>query len=139
VVQEIENFATVARLVAAGKILQLDRHPGRPALDEQVERPAWLEDHLQPHTRRRILDPVMGTKVGRWPVDLLASPGEEIVSRLAVLTDTDKRDGEPVTPPVWITDRDSTAVYALGVNRTPEIPAMPAQAVGRQGTYKPPI
>lgn len=56
---------------------------------------------------------VMGTKVGRWPVDLLASPGEEIVSRLAVLTDTDTRGEATFTPPSWITDRDTTVVQGF--------------------------
>jgi putative ATP-dependent endonuclease of OLD family len=53
---------------------------------------------------------IMGTKVGRWPVDLLATPGEEIVGRVAILTDTDKRQGETFTPPTWITDRDTDIV-----------------------------
>lgn len=45
---------------------------------------------------------VVGWKVGRWPVDLLATPGHEIVERLAVFTDTDTRPGEPPAPPGWM-------------------------------------
>jgi putative ATP-dependent endonuclease of OLD family len=53
---------------------------------------------------------VMGTKVGRWPLDLLASSGEEIVGRVAILTDTDSRGDASFIPPVWITDRDREIV-----------------------------
>lgn len=53
---------------------------------------------------------VMGAKVGEWPLDLLAAPGFEIARRIAVLSDTDKRDGEPFVPPAWLTARDSDVV-----------------------------
>ncbi len=46
---------------------------------------------------------VMGSRVGQWPVDLLATPGYEIVDRLAVFTDTDVRPGAPPANPVWMT------------------------------------
>ncbi len=49
---------------------------------------------------------VMGTKVGRWPVDLLATSAHEIVQRVAILRDTDTRTGPPPAPPTWITSRD---------------------------------
>lgn len=45
---------------------------------------------------------VVGWKVGRWPVDLLATSGHEIVERLAVFTDTDTRPGAPPAPPAWM-------------------------------------
>jgi hypothetical protein len=41
--------------------------------------------------KRRFVDAltitVMGTRVGRWPIDLLTSPDHEIVSRVAILTE----------------------------------------------------
>jgi putative ATP-dependent endonuclease of OLD family len=45
---------------------------------------------------------VVGWRIGRWPVDLLATPGHEIVERLAVFTDTDVRPGDPPAPPAWM-------------------------------------
>lgn len=49
---------------------------------------------------------VMGTKVGKWPVDLLATPDHEIVEKLAILRDSDTRTGPPPGLPTWITARD---------------------------------
>ena len=49
---------------------------------------------------------VIGTKVGSWPVELLATKGYEIVRRLAILRDSDTR-GKPLPAlPTWITSRD---------------------------------
>lgn len=48
---------------------------------------------------------VMKSKVGRWPVDFLATPGHEIVRRVAILRDSDTRPGPAPAPPNWITDR----------------------------------
>ncbi|MGH2836765.1 MAG: ATP-dependent nuclease, partial [Thermoleophilaceae bacterium] len=45
---------------------------------------------------------VVGSKIGRWPVDLLATPGHEVVERIAVFTDTDSRPGPAPTPPAWM-------------------------------------
>lgn len=45
----------------------------------------------------------LGNKVGDWPVRLLAHPGWELASQVAVLSDTDKR-GTPLpapSPPAW--------------------------------------
>ena len=49
---------------------------------------------------------VIGTKVGSWPVELLATKGHEIVRRLAILRDSDTRGKPPPTLPTWITGRD---------------------------------
>ena len=49
---------------------------------------------------------VIGTKVGSWPVELLATPGYEIVRRLAILRDSDTRGAPPPALPAWITSRD---------------------------------
>lgn len=43
----------------------------------------------------------IGSKVGEWPVRLLATPGFELAERVGVLTDSDKRGGEP-TAPAWV-------------------------------------
>jgi len=71
---------------------------------------------------------VMGTKVGRWPVDLLATPGHEIVSRIAILTDTDTRGDAQFTPASWTTDRDPDIVQAFYSPPTLE----PAITVGNE-------
>ena len=43
----------------------------------------------------------IGSKVGQWPVRLLATGGFELVTRLGVLTDSDKRN-EPAQAPAWV-------------------------------------
>jgi putative ATP-dependent endonuclease of OLD family len=48
----------------------------------------------------------VGTKVGRWPVDLLATQGFEIVNKLAVLRDSDDRINETPGLPSWIAEFD---------------------------------
>lgn len=49
---------------------------------------------------------VIGTKVGQWSVDLLATPGHEIVHQVAILRDSDVRGAPPPELPTWITSRD---------------------------------
>jgi putative ATP-dependent endonuclease of the OLD family len=49
---------------------------------------------------------VIGTKVGSWPVELLATPGHEVVRQLAILRDSDTRGAPPPALPAWITSRD---------------------------------
>jgi putative ATP-dependent endonuclease of OLD family len=44
----------------------------------------------------------------------------EIVGRVAILTDTDKRDGALFTPPAWVTDRDPLVVQAFHSSPTLE-------------------
>jgi putative ATP-dependent endonuclease of OLD family len=52
----------------------------------------------------------MGTKVGAWPVRLLATRGFEISSRLAILSDSDKpREVQP-TLPNWLAAHDEDVV-----------------------------
>lgn len=52
----------------------------------------------------------MGTKVGPWAVRLLATPGHELCSRLAVLRDSDLDFGAIPTPPSWAADHDNSVV-----------------------------
>lgn len=72
---------------------------------------AWAAgDRLKQRFVDALTITVVGTKVGRWPVDLLATPGHEIAGRVAILTDTDKRDGESFVPPAWIAAFDPAVV-----------------------------
>lgn len=45
---------------------------------------------------------IMGSRVGEWPVELLATAGYEIVDRLAVFSDTDVRPGGAPPVPAWM-------------------------------------
>lgn len=49
---------------------------------------------------------VVGTKVGEWPVDFLATPGHEVAQRVAILRDSDVRGGPQPPLPLWVTARD---------------------------------
>ncbi|MGO4649184.1 ATP-dependent endonuclease [Nocardia sp. 2YAB30] len=53
---------------------------------------------------------VMGCRPGRWPVDLLAAPGHEIASRIAIFTDTDKRPPQVFKEVEWIRNHDRSIV-----------------------------
>jgi putative ATP-dependent endonuclease of the OLD family len=75
---------------------------------------AWAaDDPLKSRFIDALTITVMGSRVGEWPVDLLASPGVEIVSRIAMLGDTDKRAGETFTPPPWLAGRDPNVFGAF--------------------------
>lgn len=52
----------------------------------------------------------IGTKVGSWPVRLLATRGHELCSRLAVLRDSDLAFGESPAPPGWAVRHDPEVV-----------------------------
>ncbi|MCZ2849020.1 ATP-dependent nuclease [Modestobacter sp. VKM Ac-2978] len=52
----------------------------------------------------------MGTKVGPWAVRLLATRGQELCTRLAVLRDSDLDFDETPEQPVWAPDHDSDVV-----------------------------
>lgn len=52
----------------------------------------------------------LGRKVGPWPIQLLATPGFELVRRVAALRDTDLEEGVPrsdLKPPKWHEDLNS--------------------------------
>lgn len=49
---------------------------------------------------------VIGTKVGPWCIDLLATPGHEVVQQVAILRDSDTRTGPSPALPTWIASRD---------------------------------
>ena len=53
----------------------------------------------------------VGHKVGQWPIRLLATPGYELVTRVAAVADTDLR-GSPLPepmPPKWHSELDATS------------------------------
>jgi putative ATP-dependent endonuclease of OLD family len=43
----------------------------------------------------------MGTKVGEWAPEMLATPGKELCTKLAVLRDSDKEFGDTPSDPAW--------------------------------------
>jgi putative ATP-dependent endonuclease of OLD family len=52
----------------------------------------------------------MGCKVGEWPVQLLATTGYELATRIAILRDTDDRSGTEPAQPAWMANySDATA------------------------------
>lgn len=68
---------------------------------------AWAAgDELKEAFIEALTITAMGTRVGRWPVDLIATRGHEVASRVAILRDTDTRSGPAPDPPAWITDRE---------------------------------
>jgi putative ATP-dependent endonuclease of OLD family len=90
---------------------------------------AWAgHDELKQRFIDALTVTVMGAKVGRWPVDLLATAQHEIVTRLAVLRDTDTRGGDPPASPTWITDRDPAVVQGFFSHPTLE----PSIAAGNE-------
>lgn len=52
----------------------------------------------------------IGAKVGQWPVEFLASPGHELVGRLAVLRDSDLAPTATPAPPSWLARYDPGVV-----------------------------
>lgn len=52
----------------------------------------------------------MGSKVGEWAVQLLATPGYELAARVVILRDTDDRSGGTPAEPSWMTTYASETV-----------------------------
>lgn len=71
----------------------------------------------------------IGTKVGAWPVRLLATPDHELVSRLAVLTDSDKAFDETPVRPTWAAEVDPEIAKVFLSHPTLE----PAVTAGNEG------
>ncbi len=72
---------------------------------------AWAEadEHKRQFVDALTIIP-LGSRVGRWAVDLVATPGYELVDRIAVLRDTDQRDGEAPAVPAWLDQFDEATV-----------------------------
>jgi putative ATP-dependent endonuclease of OLD family len=62
----------------------------------------------------------MGTRVGNWPVRLLATRDHEIATRLAVLSDSDKALTDAPTDPAWVADHDPAVVKVFHSHPTLE-------------------
>jgi putative ATP-dependent endonuclease of OLD family len=52
----------------------------------------------------------MGSRIGEWVFQLLASPSYELVDRVAALGDSDDRESDAPTPPSWLGGFDSQVV-----------------------------
>ncbi len=52
----------------------------------------------------------IGNRIGRWPVQLLATHGAELCAKLALLADSDTEPGETPTGPTWLEDHDAGVV-----------------------------
>ncbi|MEU8001068.1 AAA family ATPase [Catellatospora sp. NPDC049111] len=70
----------------------------------------------------------MGTRVGSWPVRLLATKDHELCERLAVLSDSDKAFDQTPTMPVWLAAHDPAVVRVFHSHPTLE----PAVTVGNE-------
>lgn len=72
---------------------------------------AWAGDDIDKQAFIDALSIVpMGTKVGPWAPALLATPGHELCSRLAVLRDSDLALSETPTLPAWAEDHAADVV-----------------------------
>jgi putative ATP-dependent endonuclease of the OLD family len=70
----------------------------------------------------------VGSKVGEWTVQLLATPGYELVTRVALLRDSDRRDGGAPTDPTWMASYDGGTVRCFLNHPTLE----PAITIGNE-------
>jgi len=52
----------------------------------------------------------IGSKVGEWMIQLLATPSYELVTRVGVLGDSDDRTGASPSPPAWMNTYDAETV-----------------------------
>lgn len=52
----------------------------------------------------------MGSRVGEWMIQLLATPNYELVTRVGILGDSDDRTGASPSPPAWMGSYDADVV-----------------------------
>jgi putative ATP-dependent endonuclease of OLD family len=71
----------------------------------------------------------MGTRVGAWPVQLLATRGYELCTRVAVLSDSDRDFSEAPVQPTWAADHDPEVARVFHSHPTLE----PSITVGNEG------
>ena len=75
--------------------------------DALILRELGLDWAGEDHWKREFVDALtivpMGNRVGEWAVQLLATPGYELATRIAILRDTDDRSGSTPAEPNWIT------------------------------------
>jgi putative ATP-dependent endonuclease of the OLD family len=81
----------------------------------------WANDD---RSKRSFVDSLtivsMGSRVGEWPVQLLATADFELVDRLAILRDSDNRTGSEPTEPGWLANYKSTTVQVFQSHPTLE-------------------
>lgn len=70
----------------------------------------------------------IGSKIGKWPVQLLVTPRYELATRVAILRDSDIRDGSDPTEPPWISDYNKKRVRCFHNHPTLE----PAITIGNE-------
>lgn len=73
----------------------------------------------------------LGHRIGEWPIRLLATPGHELVTKVAALADTDRR-GNPLpepNPPQWHDQLDQSSARFFWSKPTLE----PSLVVGNEG------
>jgi putative ATP-dependent endonuclease of OLD family len=70
----------------------------------------------------------MGTRVGAWPVQLLATRGYELCTRVAVLSDSDRDFSEAPVQPAWAADHDTDVARVFHSHPTLE----PSITVGNE-------
>jgi len=74
----------------------------------------WASDDL---SKRDFIDALtivpVGSKVGEWTVQLLATPGYELATSIAVLRDTDQRDGATPAEPPWMATYNAETVHCF--------------------------
>jgi putative ATP-dependent endonuclease of OLD family len=72
---------------------------------------AWAADDAAKGSFIEALSIVaIGSRVGHWPVALLATPEHELCRRLAVLSDSDKPADEEPVDPTWMSGHDPDTV-----------------------------
>lgn len=87
----------------------------------------------------------VGSKVGEWTLQLLATPGYELADRIAVLRDTDLRDGSVPSDPSWMGTYGTETVRCflnhptLEPAVTPANEALVATALGDAGIASPAV
>jgi putative ATP-dependent endonuclease of OLD family len=70
----------------------------------------------------------MGTRVGAWPVQFLATRGYELCTRVAVLSDSDRDFSEAPVQPAWAADHDTDVARVFHSHPTLE----PSITVGNE-------
>jgi putative ATP-dependent endonuclease of OLD family len=74
---------------------------------------AWVwagEDNIKQAFVDALSIVAMGTRIGAWPVRLLATREWELCAKLALLSDSDVELDQTPTTPTWLSDHDETVV-----------------------------
>lgn len=90
-------FAERLALVEGVTDAAVVREFGRAWADTDIDKQAFVD---------ALSIVAMGTRVGSWPVQLLATRGHELCARIAVLSDSDRDFADTPTSPSWLADHD---------------------------------